>query len=136
MPRAGQPKSSQKTLEAKDRQRRAIELRLTGMGLAEIADALGYSDASGAFRAIKRAMDKSIREPAEDLLEVELMRLDGLLQAHYPRAQAGDARSAELVLKVMERRARYLGLDAPERVDLTGSMTSTVELVGVQADDV
>jgi hypothetical protein len=136
MPNAGQPKSSQKTLEAKDRQRRAIEMRLTGMGLQDIADQLGYSDASGAFRAIKRGMEKSVREPAEQLLTMELMRLDDLLQAHFPLAKSGDTRSAELVLKVMERRSKYLGMDAPEKIDLTGQMTQTVQLVGISEGDV
>lgn len=133
---AGQSKSSQKTLLAKDRQRRAVEMRMAGSDLADIADALGYSDASGAYRAISRAIDKAIKEPAEGLLAMELRRLDKLQEAHWPLALNGDPKSSDLILRMMERRSRYLGLDAPDKLDLSGTLTAQVNLVGISEDDV
>ena len=46
--------------------------------------------------------------------------LDGLERAMAPKALLGDARAAEVLLRVMERRARLLGLDRPVRHEVTG----------------
>ena len=46
-------------------------------------------------------------------VQLELQRLDSLFQPHFDRGLTGDARATLVCLKIMERRARLLGLDAP-----------------------
>lgn len=87
------------------------------MSLQNIADRVGYKDASGAYRAIRAALKKTLQEPADDLRVLELDRLDVLLTGLWPKAINGDAPAVDRVLKIMERRASLLGLDAPRKVE-------------------
>ncbi|PJK03307.1 hypothetical protein CO612_09145 [Lysobacteraceae bacterium NML71-0210] len=94
-----------------------MALRKDGLTFAEIAEALAYNSPQAAHDAVKRALDRVVREPALDLLALESERLDGLWKATYPAAKEGDTKAIAACLRIMERRAKLLGLDAPERVE-------------------
>jgi hypothetical protein len=51
----------------------------------------------------------------EEQVRLEVQRLDSLFEPHFRRGITGDVRATLVCLKVMERRARLLGLDAPAR---------------------
>lgn len=96
------------------RDRAMLAMRLQGASLAEIADRFGVSIAT-ASRAVKRAIAESVPARAvEELRSEQLMRLERLWAALWPRIEAGSARHAEVGLRVLERQARLMGLDAPE----------------------
>lgn len=95
----------------------AVELRLGGYSYERIAEAQGVSK-STAHRRVQAAMAATLQEPADELRRMELERLDRLFGVMYERAMTNGkdaARAAEMALKTMERRAKMLGLDAPER---------------------
>jgi preprotein translocase subunit SecD len=106
---------------AHDRQLRALELRKAGATYQVIAEQLGYAQAKGAYKAVASALKLTLREPAEELRELEVARLDAMLLVLWRRVQAGDEKAVDRVLRIMERRARLLGLDAPTntKVELT-----------------
>jgi len=58
-----------------------------------------------------------IQERAKELLALELSRLDQMMQALWPKARRGHLGAIDRVLRVMERRSRYLGLDAPTKLE-------------------
>lgn len=68
-----------------------------------------------------------IAEGADEVLRIELERLDRLTEALWSRATAGDEAAIDKVLKIMDRRARYLGLNRPEGVELTGPGGGPIE---------
>lgn len=109
-----QPKADQKVIATVDRQRQCVELRKAGMGYQEIADQLGYKDASGAYRAVRSALKAAVREPARELIALEVARLDDMLKGIWVEARKGNVSKLDRVLKIMERRATLLGLDAPK----------------------
>lgn len=129
-----------------DRQRRAraLALRKSGQGYAQIAETLIcvecghnphtergcgsdycecrgtergrlYASQSSARRAVKTALLEVTTVPATELLQLELERLDTLQQAAWVRALKGNAEAYRNVLRTMERRAKYLGLDDFDR---------------------
>lgn len=105
-------------LAAADRQAAALRLRGRGLSYDAIAKELGYAHHSGAREAVMTGLQAITREPAEALLALETDRLDQLLGRWLPVAldPGQDAvRATELVLKIQERRARLMGLDAPGR---------------------
>jgi DNA-binding CsgD family transcriptional regulator len=104
------------SLRARERERVAVALRVDGCNYAEIGDRLGISDRM-ASRIVNRAMDRVLREPVGQLIDLESARLDALWQAMWPRALAGSVRHAEVCVRICERRSRLLGLDQPARVD-------------------
>src|SRR5215211_7434864 len=119
MPRVSGNNVSGKRLAAAERQAKALALRKGGVTYEQIADAVGYASASGAHKAVLSALRRMVAEPAEELRQLELTRLDALLVALWPAASRGTLGAVDRVLKVMERRAAYLGLDAPKKIDVS-----------------
>lgn len=104
------------------RRSEAIKLRLAGATFQQIADSNLYPDGAGraqAFMDIKRALEEAQREIHEDaeLLRTEdLLRLDRLQLAMWQSAIGGNIRAAEICLKIIEKRTKLLGTDAPQRI--------------------
>lgn len=125
-----------KTIEQAQHDAEAARLRAQGWGYAQIGEKLGVS-MQGAHQAVQRALTAAVREPADDVRALELSRLDLLWQAawtvltkHHVTVQQGkvvylgdepledDApvlNAIDRLLKVQDRRAKLLGLDAPTR---------------------
>lgn len=118
----------------------AVRLRADGHTYQTIADQLGYTDRSDARKAIERMIAFTVREPADEVRQMELIRLDSLwmqavrvLHAHHVTVSNGkvvtvngepvpdDApvlQAIDRLLKIMERRSKLLGLDAPAKVEV------------------
>ena len=121
-------------------QTQAIELRRAGMSYAVIAQRLQLSR-SRAHALVQIAMQEShaqITASADELRAEEVSRLDGMLEKIYPRAAGGDVAAIDRVLRIGERRARLLGLDAPVRTALEGggSETPAIKIVYATPEDV
>lgn len=110
---------TQNEVDAHDNQLKALELRKAGISYQRIAEAVGYKDASGAWRAVKSALKKTLQEPSDDLRKLELERLDAAASAIYPSVKQGQYGAIDRWIRIMERRAKLLGLDAPTKTDLT-----------------
>lgn len=149
----------------RDAQRRAemLSLRLEGMTLEQIGERMGVGKPT-VSRVISNALAAHTREPAEELLNLELGRCDVLLteamqtvKAFHPLVSAGRVVSAPMLddtgqpvrnpetgdvltrvledkapklaaiataVRVMERRSRLLGLDAPSRFQQDVTLTT------------
>ena len=103
-----------KDANAAERARRALELRKAGATYDAIARQVGYANRNGAYQAIQRELQRTLQEPADDLRMLEVERLNDLYRAMAPKALSGDTWSVDRCLKIMERRAALLGLDAPK----------------------
>lgn len=102
--------------EDKDKQQRAVALRIAGHSYAEIARLLGWADESGARYAIRACQKRADNELVSDLRALEDQRLDKLFMAHWPHALTGDIESSKIILKIAEQRARLHGLNKPEKL--------------------
>lgn len=103
-----------RTIAAAEKRRDALLARQQGNSWAEVARIVGYTDPSSAHRAAMQALKDIPYEAANDLRRTELETLNELQLAL--RAKLTEKPSAYLVdsiLRVMERRAKLLGLDAP-----------------------
>lgn len=76
------------------------------------------------FELVTDGLKQIIREPAEALREIELERIDLLLAAHFYGAANGSIDKTGVVLRIMERRSKLLGLDRPTEVDVSGTVAS------------
>lgn len=120
-------KTSVRRLSAVERQLQALDLRKTGASYPQIARALGYKSPSGAFQAVNAALERVVREPAEEVRALELERLDRLQFAAWPAASQGDVKAIDAILRIMKRRAELLGLDAPTRINVTSTIEAEVD---------
>ncbi|TCO47314.1 hypothetical protein [Actinocrispum wychmicini] len=98
---------------AAERRGRALELRKAGASYEQIAQQCGYSHRATAHRAVTQALASVADELAADVRTLELSRLDSMLMGLWRAARDGDASAVDRVLKIMERRAKILGLDTP-----------------------
>ena len=105
-------------LELKRRDARVYELRIRGNTFDQIATEVGFSGPSGAWQAYQRVKESHIFESVEEARQLELMRLDEMQFAIWDRAINGELSALSCVLKIMDRRAKLLGLDKPEKVDV------------------
>lgn len=120
------------TLAATINKRRAVELRIGGANLLEIARAVGVSKTS-AHRYLKEALAELkalTAEAAEEVRDLDLERMDGIWRELWPKR--ADPRVADTLIRLLERRAKLLGLDAPEQIRLGGVHGAPV---GVAADN-
>lgn len=74
-------------LVAKQKQKKALELRLSGLTFEEVAAEVGYASKASAHVAITKAIKESIREPAKEVAAMELARLDKMWAALWSVVQ-------------------------------------------------
>lgn len=117
----GESNTSEKRLAAAQRKCEALRLRAAGATFQEIADGLGYSSVSGAHKAVVSALRETLQEPSDELRRLESDRLRAMMAAVWPRVEGGDLHAIDRALRIQERLARLLGLDAPARAELAGS---------------
>ncbi|WP_280332882.1 hypothetical protein [Nocardia wallacei] len=104
--------------DERERQAKALKLRMAGVPWAAIADELGYADPSGPFRAVESLLNRQESEAAESYRKIEDMRLDVALRKVWQDVMAGDLKAIDTLLKVHDRRVKLHGLAAPQRVEV------------------
>jgi hypothetical protein len=120
-------KYSPRRIEAQAKQQRALGLRMAGRTWAEIAEAVGYSNHTGAIAAVKVALQQSLQEPAQYYKALTLERLTKVLQVHWPSMINHNMLATDKVLRVLADIRALLGLDAPIKEDIM--------IVGTNYDD-
>jgi hypothetical protein len=124
-------KTTPVVIDKRERAVKALELRKAGISYEVIAQRLGYSNRTAAYRAVSRLIDSTEKEAVTDLREMELRRLDDLFRALYMKAIGGDLGAVDRCLKIMERRAKIAGIDAPEK-----SQSDVRQIIKVVYEDV
>lgn len=119
-------KTNGSTIHAAERQRQALELRKAGASLQVIADRLGYAGPQGAHEAIRKGIAAIPFEAAEQVRAMELERCDRMQLGLYERATKGDEKAIDRVLRIMDRRAKLLGLDHAPKDEGGRAFTVTI----------
>jgi hypothetical protein len=118
-------------LRAADRRALVLDLRRSGESFRTIAERLrtplstvhkDYDRALSAARALEST-------EAEQQRALDLLRLDRWLSRLAPFCEAGSPAHVGMALRVLERRARLLGLDAPsnQRLEVAGRDGGPIE---------
>jgi hypothetical protein len=119
-------------------------LRQQGLSYLSIAREMGWSNASGARQAVQRSLADTVIEAVDEIRQIESARLDNMMKTllkiamtvHYQTSPGGTVvrhpytgeplvdddpvtRAVMGLLKISERRAKLLGLDAPTRHSIT-----------------
>ena len=113
--------TQRRTVDCVDWHRQAVELRTQGWTFQRIGDELGRP-VSSVYQAVVKYLEETraiSREGAEEIRRLELDRLDRILATIGPQAEGGDLAAVDRVLRLQERRAHLLGLDAPKSSSVT-----------------
>lgn len=115
------------------REFQALELRKQGASYDQIAHAMNTGKDYAyklVIRGLKR-IDTKMREGLDEMVRLEVERLDAMLRAVWTKAREGDLKAVDRVLRIMQRRADLLGLDAPKRqhIDLTMTHEQIIDML-------
>lgn len=84
------------------------------------------------FASLRR-IGRQLAEHSEELFSLEMERLEEMHRALYSRAMTGDVRAMDQLVRIADRRAKLLGLDAPlkiqQQTDITIQALSDQELL-------
>lgn len=151
----GGAKTNTRTIEGRKKQVRALELRAAGHSFQQIADIMkaeGHGNINSPQHArvlVQRGLAHMIQEPAEDVVKMEMTRLDLLTKKGFEilnglhvmihqglivKDEDGNVlqdvgpqlAAIDKLIKVMERRAKMLGIDKPSKVDLKADVNAEV----------
>lgn len=107
-----------KRMKAAERRLRALELRRAGLTYQQIGDQMGITR-QAANQLIRRVMNETLSKTAESAqvaVCLELERLDEWQVQVIREMRKGNVLPAvDRLLKIAERRAKLLGLDAPKQ---------------------
>lgn len=114
-------KKGQRAVIAAERRQKAIDLRKAGLTYDEIGKQLGVSGVA-AYKMVKKVLDTiaaETKEDAEELVRLELERLDFYLKSLEGKIRSGDHKAVNAAIKISERRSRLTGMDTPVKVALS-----------------
>jgi hypothetical protein len=138
--------SNSEQLATAKRRREVLRLRRAGATYTDVAETLrerhgtdalpnGW-DRAYAAKDVSRELQKlrSVNtETAEDLRALEVERLDEMLNGVWTNATGGDTDAVSAALRIQKRRAKLLGLDAAERVEIDQNVNVRAEIVELRA---
>ena len=128
-------KANKKSIEVREKDRQALELRKAGASYEVIAKQLGYADSSGAYKSIQRSMKTIIAEPTDELRTVEYERLNQMLLILWERVQQGELGAIDRALSIMDRISKMYGLDSPRKTEVNQTITQGVMIVDGTKDE-
>jgi hypothetical protein len=126
-------------LEAREREVRAFELRKMGASYRAIGRDLGISQ-TAAHDAIMRVLARlaaQTEKHTRELRQMEVERLDAALLVVMPMVRRGDLPAVDRMIRLVDARARLLGLNAPAQVEVGGIPNGAplkAEIINVDAD--
>lgn len=97
---------------------------LAGLTSAQIAESLGESQRviQLDIKALMKEWKSERGESTAEYVSLENARLDRLLNSVWPKAIGGDQGAVDRVIKIMDRRAKLLGLDKPTKIEFADLM--------------
>jgi len=92
---------------------RAWQARVNGAPIVDVAYQLGLriEDAKRLIKEVHAAIAEDLKENLNLNRQLDLERIDHLLFSYYPQARGGHLKSAEVVLKLLQHRARLTGVE-------------------------
>lgn len=111
-------KTNQTTPQAianKDRVRKAIELRVQGFSLEDVAAELGWNSPQAASKAIKTALNKAVVEDAASYKLIQIQRLEKAIARVLEKAEKGNLFAVRELVRLSKRLSEIVGCDSPAK---------------------
>lgn len=121
-------KASRKRSKSLTRREQAVALRVQGLSYLEIGRRMSITKQT-AHSLVTKGLQETARrmaEDAEDVRQIELDRLDLAIALVMERVKKKDLAAVERLVRLEERRAKLLGLDAPDKYEHAGVGGSTL----------
>ena len=113
----GEPLTSVRRLNARDKAVQALVLRKEGHTYDAIAQQVGFRTRQAAYNAVIRLLRKTAQEPADELRKLELDRLTEIINVLWPKVIAVDMQAIDRYLRLSKRMSELTGIDAPIKTE-------------------
>lgn len=131
-------RASKKNVQLAQRRALALSFRRQGAAYRKIAEEMrnwqeanpdtnlritGAYNESNAYRDVIEELDRvnaENNESAMQLRRMNVMRLEDLYSRMYPKAANGDPFFVDRCIQLIDRMARYSGIDSPTKLEVTG----------------
>lgn len=120
MPKPRSKKVNGQTITAAERRAKGLRMRSLRMSYQQIADELYNGNKGFCHRDLQKALTDIPREAAEEVRLQELEMLDLMARGLIGKVSKGDEKAIQTMLRIQERRSKYLGLDVPVQVEQLG----------------
>lgn|SRR3990167_663424 len=108
-----------------------------GKSIDQVAQKLNLrtKDVSQALRDYLAELRREGLQSVAEYRHVQLERINAAIDAVWPRVLGGNVDAINTMIRLLEREARLLGLDAPTKVDITTKILALAEIEGISADE-
>jgi hypothetical protein len=91
----------------------AWQQRVQGVPILDVAHAMSLTieSAKELIKEAHAAITEDLKENLDLNRQLDLARVDGLLQTYYPEARRGDTDAANVTLKCLQHRAKLTGIE-------------------------
>jgi len=130
-------KTSVRRIKTTEKTLKALDLRKKGFSYTQIGTKLGCARQT-ACRYVLSELENladQCREEAGQVRDLELQRLDELYLVAWKAIADGSETAIDRCLRIMERRAKLLGLDAAEKHEHSGDITISLRAVDMGVVD-
>lgn len=131
----GSAKKAGKRILAQEKRRKALELRKAGASYAAIAAAVGYADASGARKAVERAISNVTIEPVLELRTLQIERLNHMLSALWSQVNAGNTTAMNTALNIMNKLDALMGTEVTKDINVSVQHNAGILVIDGNKDD-
>ncbi len=108
-----------------ERDRNIIDDRFKGLTYAKLSEKYGIEE-SACYKIIKKHTDAMIKPAAEELVNLEISRLERLLTALDPKIERGDTKAIEVAIRLSESLRKLTGVDAAIKLEVEHTANSAV----------
>lgn len=124
------PRKHRSQVEVAKRRERVMQLRVEGHSMRAIAKTLGVGlgQVHRDIEAVLEEVRKHAAEDGERHISLMLERLDLATKGLMSKVKKGDPRACDTLVRLEERRAKLLGLDAASKLEHSGPQGAPITL--------
>ncbi len=105
----------------------ALQMRMSGATLAQVAERVGYGSTNGVWNAVTTLLDSEVSATVNEYRTFHVARLERLLLGVWNGALQGDDRASQQALRILVEIGRVTGVAAPIKVEATGPAGGPME---------
>jgi hypothetical protein len=115
--------TSPESIDTRERDQQALQLRRSGVTWDAIATQLRYSSPGHAYNQVTKLMREYPREDVEAYRDLLIDRQELVIRVLTPKVLKADTWAIDRYLKACEQLARLTGANRPERIEVTAAQS-------------
>ena len=123
--------TTRRAIEDRTKALTALQVRMSGATLQQVADRVGYNSRQSVWNAIKRVLDHDDHVVASEFRAMHVARLERLLLGVWNAAIGGDDKASQQALRILIEIGKVTGVAAPIKVEATGPGGGPIEHAAV-----